>query len=93
MTDATEAPDSEMIRSVRAQADDLLGETIREQEGSAIFDLVETIRGLAKAGRAGDASASRRLLEIVDDLPVGQARAVVKSFDAYFQLVNLAEEE
>ena len=72
---------------------DLLGETIREQEGPAIFDLVETIRGLAKAGRAGDASASRRLLEIVDDLPVSQARAVVKSFDAYFQLVNLAEEE
>ncbi|MCU0502627.1 MAG: phosphoenolpyruvate carboxylase [Anaerolineae bacterium] len=72
---------------------DLLGETIREQEGQAVFDLVEAIRGLAKAGRAGDASASRRLLEIVDDLPVNQARAVVKSFDAYFQLVNLAEEE
>ena len=55
---------------------DLLGETIREQEGPAIFDLVETIRGLAKAGRAGDAFASSRLLEIVDNLPVSQARAV-----------------
>jgi phosphoenolpyruvate carboxylase len=72
---------------------DLLGETIREQEGAAIFDLVETIRGLAKAGRAGDQEASRRLLALVDELPMSQARGVVKAFDAYFQLVNLAEEE
>lgn len=72
---------------------DLLGDTICEQEGSDIFDLVETIRGLAKAGRTGDQEASRHLLEIIEELPVPQARGVVKAFDAYFQLVNLAEEE
>ncbi len=72
---------------------DLLGETIIEQEGAAVFELIETIRGLAKASRGGDAAAGGRLLALADELPISQARAVVKAFAAYFQLVNLAEEE
>jgi len=72
---------------------DLLGETIIEQEGQTVFELVESIRSLAKASRAGDAAAGQRLLILVDALPIGWARPVVKAFAAYFQLVNLAEEE
>ena len=72
---------------------DLLGETIIEQEGQTVFELVESIRSLAKASRAGDTAAGQRLLDLVDSLPIGWARPVVKSFAAYFQLVNLAEEE
>lgn len=72
---------------------DLLGEAIIEQEGQTVFELVEAIRGMAKASRAGDAAARERLLALVDALPIGWARPVVKSFAAYFQLVNLAEEE
>ena len=72
---------------------EMLGDTIIEQEGQAVFHLVETIRGLAKAGRAGDVAAGERLLTLVNDLSITEARLVVKAFATYFQLVNLAEEE
>ena len=36
---------------------DILGETIKEQEGDTLFDLVEEIRALAKAHREGDEPA------------------------------------
>ncbi len=72
---------------------DLLGQTIVEQDGPALFDLVETVRALAKAHRGGDAAAGERLLERVLALPLADARGVVKAFASYFQLVNLAEEQ
>jgi phosphoenolpyruvate carboxylase len=72
---------------------DLLGQTIVEQEGPALYDLVESVRALAKAHRGGDAAAGERLLELVLTLPLADARGVVKAFASYFQLVNLAEEQ
>jgi phosphoenolpyruvate carboxylase len=72
---------------------DLLGQTIVEQEGAPLFELVETVRALAKAHRGGDAAAGERLLERVLALPLADARGVVKAFASYFQLVNLAEEQ
>ena len=64
-----------------------------EQEGRGLFDLVEEVRGLAKAHRAGDGPAGARLLERIEALPLSEARGVVKAFASYFQLVNLAEEQ
>ncbi|MGH9161191.1 MAG: phosphoenolpyruvate carboxylase, partial [Vicinamibacteraceae bacterium] len=75
------------------QLGDLLGDTIKEQEGEALFTLVEEIRHLAKAHRGGDEAAGQRLLALVDGLPLERAHGVVKAFATYFQLVNLAEEE
>jgi phosphoenolpyruvate carboxylase len=72
---------------------DLLGETIIEQEGRPLFDLVEEIRALAKAHRAGSAEAGERLLARASAMPLDQAQVVVKAFAGYFQLVNLAEEQ
>ncbi len=72
---------------------DLLGQTIIEQEGPALFDLVEECRGLAKARRGGDAEAHARLLARIEGLGLAEARGVLKAFAAYFQLVNLAEEQ
>ena len=72
---------------------DLLGRTIVEQEGQPLFDLVEDVRGLAKAHRAGDEAAGERLLRRVEALPLAESRGVVKAFATYFQLVNLAEEQ
>ena len=72
---------------------DTLGETIVEQEGRPLFELVEEIRALAKAFRAGDAAAGERLNARVAGLSLAEAHGVAKAFAAYFQLVNLAEEQ
>jgi phosphoenolpyruvate carboxylase len=72
---------------------DMLGRTIVEQEGEPLFDLVEEVRGLAKAHRGGDEAAGERLLLRVEALPLAESRGVVKAFATYFKLVNLAEEE
>jgi phosphoenolpyruvate carboxylase len=72
---------------------DLLGRTIVEQEGEPLFELVEDVRGLAKAHRAGDEAAGERLLRRVEALPLPESRGVVKAFATYFKLVNLAEEQ
>ena len=72
---------------------DLLGETIVEQEGEPLFDLVEEVRGLAKGHRAGDEPAGERLLRRVESLPIAEARGIAKAFATYFKLVNLAEDQ
>ena len=83
------------LRSAIRMLGNLLGETIIEQEGRALFDLEEEVRQLAKAWRSGDNVAQRRIQEIiphlVDELP--RATAVLKAFTIYFQLINLAEEQ
>jgi phosphoenolpyruvate carboxylase len=72
---------------------DLLGQTIVEQQGAGLYELVEEVRGLAKAHRGGAADSGARLLRRIEGLPLGEARGVVKAFAAYFTLVNLAEEQ
>lgn len=71
---------------------DLLGEVIVEQEGPDVFALEEGVRATAKARRAGTVAAARRMAEIVAAVDLSQARALIKSFSIYFQLVNIAEE-
>jgi phosphoenolpyruvate carboxylase len=71
---------------------DVLGETLVEQEGRELFDLVEELRGLAKAHRAGDEAAGERLLARIEGLPLAESHGVLKAFASYFKLVNLAEE-
>jgi phosphoenolpyruvate carboxylase len=72
---------------------DLLGQTIVEQEGVPLYELVEELRGLAKVHRGGDEAAGERLLLRVESLPIPEARGVAKAFATYFKLVNLAEDE
>jgi len=79
---------------------DLLGNVIREQAGSAAFDLEERVRGLAKDLRALDpADAAARLpalqaemQRLVAELPSDQMRDLIRSFSTYFALVNLSEQ-
>ena len=73
---------------------DILGETIREQEGEELFELIEKIRGYSKAWRAGDSDAKDELKALVPTLvaDLDDARGILQAFTTYFQLVNLAEE-
>ncbi len=74
----------------------LLGETLgavlRAQESTALFATEETVRGLAKARRAGDPASGVGLADAVAVLSVDAARATASAFAVYFDLVNLAEE-
>ena len=71
---------------------DLLGKVISELESPAIFETEERIRTLAKARRGGDAISANALHAEVAALQNEDARVIAASFAAYFDLVNLAEE-
>ncbi|RME84438.1 MAG: phosphoenolpyruvate carboxylase [Caldilineae bacterium] len=72
---------------------DMLGETLRAQEGEKLFELVEEIRALSKARRDGDRAAGDRMWQIIRSLRPREAEGVVKAYAAYFQLINLAEDQ
>jgi phosphoenolpyruvate carboxylase len=75
----------------------LLGRVIREQEGDALFEAVEALRGIAirhrehEAGGAADTELMHEAERIVDALDTTHAYALTKAFATYFDLVNLAE--
>jgi len=71
---------------------DLLGQVIGEQESPALFEIEERVRADAKARRAGDDHAEKRLATQVAALSTNAARAVATAFTLYFDLANLAEE-
>jgi phosphoenolpyruvate carboxylase len=71
----------------------LLGDTVRDQEGAAAFDLVERIRQSSIAFRRDDDVAARRELErILDALSREETMVVVRAFSYFSHLANLAED-
>ena len=72
---------------------DLLGQVISELETPELFETEERIRALAKARRGGGSVAAEQLQAEVSSLLNGDARVVAAAFAAYFDLVNLAEEQ
>jgi phosphoenolpyruvate carboxylase len=72
----------------------LLGETLREHEGLALYELEETIRQRTKALRQQyDPADEATLVAELDRIPLEDAARLVRAFATYFQLVNLAELE
>ncbi|VVE47883.1 phosphoenolpyruvate carboxylase [Pandoraea anhela] len=71
----------------------LLGDVLREQQGSAAFDLVETIRQNAvRFHREGDRSAAKALDSLLNGLTNEQAIQVVRAFSYFSHLANIAED-
>ena len=71
----------------------VLGDTVRDQEGSASFELVERIRQSSIAFRRDEDVAARRELErILDSLSREQTMVVVRAFSYFSHLSNLAED-
>ena len=69
----------------------MLGEVLREQGGSKLYDMVEQDRLSAIGRRGGDADASSQLALRVQNRPPGVARDLERAFSMWFQAVNLAE--
>ena len=71
----------------------LLGDTLREQEGAALFDLVEGIRRSAlRFRRDGDVGEKAALETLLGTLDPEAANRVVRAFSFFSQLANIAED-
>ena len=71
---------------------DLLGETLRSQEGESLFEMVEKVRALAKNARAGAAEDFDRLGSLLASLPTAEALPVARAFAHFLNLANIAEQ-
>ncbi len=71
----------------------LLGTVIREQHGDEAFQLVEDIRGIAKARRNGDPNATEQMVLKIRNATLEQKNILIKAFSNYFQLINIAEDQ
>ena len=72
----------------------LLGNVLREQEGEAVFQVVETIRQTAvRFRRESDAQAGADLNKLLKKLTRDQTISVVRAFSYFSHLANIAEDQ
>ena len=71
----------------------ILGDVIREQEGTESFELIERIRQLSVAYRLkADASAGRVLDRLLKNLSADRTVTVIRAFSYFSHLANIAED-
>jgi phosphoenolpyruvate carboxylase len=71
---------------------DLLGETLRAQEGAELYTLVERVRALAKQARGGSGEAAEALRALLGSLSAGEALPLARAFAHFLALANIAEQ-
>ena len=71
----------------------ILGDVIREQEGVAAYELIETVRKLSVAFRRdADQEADKALKKLLKGLTGDQTVSVIRAFTYFSHLANLAED-
>ncbi len=71
----------------------ILGDVIREQEGTEAFELIERVRQLSVAYRLkADASAGRVLDRLLKNLSADRTVTVIRAFSYFSNLSNIAED-
>jgi len=71
----------------------ILGDTVRDQEGADVFDLVERIRQTSIRFHRDDDRPARRELEIIlDSMSIGDTVRIVRAFSYFSHLANIAED-
>ena len=93
MPDSTESP----LRDDIHLLGDLLGETLRAQEGVALFELVERVRALAKRARGSEGAEAGRssfeeLASLLSTLSTETALPTARAFAHFLSLANIAEQ-
>lgn len=71
---------------------ELLGDALRDLEGSQIFEIVEDVRALAKQGRRDDAAGVEPLAGHLGTMPMEAALPVARAFAHFLTLANIAEQ-
>jgi phosphoenolpyruvate carboxylase len=93
MGEVTQRTADDALRADVRRLGNLLGETLRRQEGQELLDLVEQVRKLSKrTRREGDAAAREELADLLAELDVEVAIQLVRAFSTYFYLANVAEQ-
>src|SRR6185295_13030146 len=97
--------ESRALRAEDAQAEDrlrndirllgrILGDTVRDQEGADVFDLVERIRQTSIRFHRDDDKPARRELELIlDSMSTSQTVRIVRAFSYFSHLANIAEDQ
>jgi phosphoenolpyruvate carboxylase len=70
----------------------LLGDVVREQDGEATFDLIESVRKIAVRARRASTSSVTELEAILGAQPIDEIIHVVRAFDWLSLLANTAED-
>jgi phosphoenolpyruvate carboxylase len=87
------APDPHRrLRDDVSMLGEILGETLRAREGTALYETVERVRRLAKAARQRDAHALGALEGPLRALPLAMAVPVARAFAHFLTLANIAEQ-
>ncbi len=72
----------------------ILGDTVRDQEGADVFDLVERIRQTSiRFHRDEDRLARRELEQILDSMSISDTVRIVRAFSYFSHLANIAEDQ
>jgi len=72
----------------------ILGDTVRDQEGAEVFDIVERIRQTSvRFHRDEDRVARRELENILDNLSTAETVRIVRAFSYFSHLANIAEDQ
>jgi phosphoenolpyruvate carboxylase len=72
----------------------ILGDTVRDQEGEDVFDLVERIRTTSiRFHRDEDRLARRELEGILDSMSIAETVRIVRAFSYFSHLANIAEDQ
>lgn len=72
----------------------LLGDTVRNQHGDAIFEVIEQVRQNAiRFSRDGEAQAAAALQATLNSLSNDETTQVIRAFSYFSHLVNLAEDQ
>ena len=72
----------------------ILGDTVRDQEGADVFDLVERIRQTSIRFHRDDDRPARRELEVIlDGMSTSETVRIVRAFSYFSHLANIAEDQ
>src|ERR1700761_7908888 len=97
--DSNRGEDSSALEDLRLRNDirllgRILGDTVRDQEGADVFDLVEQIRQTSIRFHRGDDKAARGELELIlDSMSISQTVRIVRAFSYFSHLANIAEDQ
>src|SRR6201988_477966 len=72
----------------------ILGDTVRDQEGADVFDLVERIRQTSiRFHRDEDRGARREREQILDGMSISETVRIIRAFSYFSHLANIAEDQ